>query len=209
LRTSPQHPTPPAQTSGQRPTTDQPSLALSLPQTLTSRQPNPSQPPSPQAPGSSSRAAHAAQPLDPSTQEQEWRHPLAPTCCPAARPQPPGTKHGGIHCSSYRPGQPGQPSQVPASAALAPVRPLQCSQPGQLIVYEFCMDICAYYCISLFVIHELMICTCFVLFGFWRNRIDRTDFFGLFGFGPCKFRFGFGSYNSEPELCRTRIDRTE
>jgi hypothetical protein len=48
-----------------------------------------------------------------------------------------------------------------------------------------------------------------VLFGFCRNRIDRTEFFGLFGFGSCNFGFGFGSYFTEPDFCRTLIDRTE
>jgi hypothetical protein len=49
----------------------------------------------------------------------------------------------------------------------------------------------------------------FVLFGFYRNRIDRTEFFGLFGFGSCNYGFGFGSYFAEPDFCKNQIDRTE
>jgi hypothetical protein len=48
-----------------------------------------------------------------------------------------------------------------------------------------------------------------VLFGFYRNRIDRTEFFGLLGFDSWNYGFGFGSYFTEPEFCRTRITRTE
>jgi hypothetical protein len=47
----------------------------------------------------------------------------------------------------------------------------------------------------------------FVLFGFYRNRIDRTEFFGLFGFGSCNY--GFSSYFAEPVFYKNRIDRTE
>jgi hypothetical protein len=83
-----------------------------------------------------------------------------------------------------------------------------CEFVSKLICYELCMDLCAVlYGINLCELAEYLYLI--VLFGFCRNRIDRTEFFGLFGFGSCNFGFGFGSYFTEPDFCRTLIDRTE
>jgi hypothetical protein len=83
-----------------------------------------------------------------------------------------------------------------------------CEFVSKLICYELCMDLCAVlYGINLCELAEHLYLI--VLFGFCRNRIDRTKFFGLFGFGSCNFGFGFGSYFTEPDFCRTLIDQTE